>query len=59
MDIEERMFRQQQRDRKNPYKEGSRSWIAWARGYAACEVDGFLKVWKQHQSSSDIGDVSK
>lgn len=39
------MFRQQQRDAGNPYKEESRSWIAWARGYAAGQIAMAAERW--------------
>lgn len=45
--LEERMFRQQQRDRGNPYKEGSRQWIAWSRGYVAAELAAVVEQWNR------------
>jgi hypothetical protein len=50
VDINERMFRVLQRSYGNPYKEGSRSWIAWAKGYDAArwkEVASLLKEGKK------------
>lgn len=46
MTLENRMFRQQQRDAGNPYKEESRSWIAWSRGYAAGQLALLAKKMK-------------
>ena len=46
MSIENRMFRQQQRDAGNPYKEESRSWIAWSRGYVAGQLAMAGRQWE-------------
>jgi hypothetical protein len=47
MILEERMFRQQQRDWGNPYKEGTRSWLAWSRGYTASQLACVIEEWNK------------
>ena len=49
MDILERMMRVQQRSYGNPYKEGSRQWLAWAKGYNAGRLDPLLKQLERGQ----------
>lgn len=48
MSLENKLFRQQQREAGNPYKEETRSWLAWSRGY----VDGQLAMVLKHFRSA-------
>ena len=47
MMLEERMYRQQQRDAGNPYKEGSRQWLAWSKGWLAGQLEMAAQRWEQ------------
>ena len=45
MMLEHRMFRQMQRDAGNPYKEESRQWLAWAKGYTSGQIAMAVTRW--------------
>lgn len=54
MDFETRHFRQLQRDYGNPYKEGSRQWLAWANGYDAGRIDVAMQAFAVKVKMADL-----